>query len=55
MRDEPDRMDAAAKTNEEWVAYKSDGGLKGFSTDLTPRVTGATPAVIRSITCSAAR
>ena len=33
------RMDAAAKTNEEWVAYKYDAGLKGFSTDLTPRVT----------------
>jgi len=33
------RMDAAAKTNEPWVAYKYDGGLKGFSTDLTPRVT----------------
>jgi hypothetical protein len=33
------RMDAAATTNEEWVAYKYDGGLKGLSTDLTPRVT----------------
>jgi hypothetical protein len=33
------RMDAAAKTSEEWVAYKYDAGLKGFSTDLTPRVT----------------
>ncbi len=22
-----------------WVAYKYDAGLKGFSTDLTPRVT----------------
>ena len=33
------RMDAAAKTNEPWVAYKYDAGLKGFSTDLTPRVT----------------
>jgi hypothetical protein len=33
------RMDAAARTNEEWVAYKYDAGLKGFSTDLTPRVT----------------
>jgi len=32
------RMDAAAKTSEEWVAYKYDAGLKGFSTDLTPRV-----------------
>src|SRR5580765_5125884 len=33
------RMDAAAKTNEPWVAYKYDAGLKGLSTDLTPRVT----------------
>ena len=33
------RMDAAATTHEEWVAYKYDAGLKGFSTDLTPRVT----------------
>jgi hypothetical protein len=33
------RMDAAAKTSEEWVAYKYDAGLKGLSTDLTPRVT----------------
>ena len=33
------RMDAAAKTSEEWIAYKYDAGLKGFSTDITPRVT----------------
>jgi hypothetical protein len=33
------RMDAAATTREDWVAYKYDGGLKGLSTDLTPRVT----------------
>src|SRR5439155_6355631 len=33
------RMDAAAKTSEQWVAYKYDAGLKGFATDLTPRVT----------------
>src|SRR2546425_3450628 len=33
------RMDAAARTSEQWVAYKYDAGLKGFSTDLTPRVT----------------
>jgi hypothetical protein len=33
------RMDAAAKTSEEWIAYKYDAGLKGFSTDATPRVT----------------
>ena len=33
------RMDAAATTREEWVAYKYDAGLKGLSTDLTPRVT----------------
>ena len=33
------RMDALAKTNEEWIAYKYDAGLKGFTTALTPRVT----------------
>src|SRR5262245_31990322 len=33
------RMDAAAKTSEEWIAYKYDAGLKGFSTESTPRVT----------------
>jgi hypothetical protein len=33
------RMDAAAKTSEEWIAYKYDAGLKGFSTEVTPRVT----------------
>ena len=33
------RMDAMATTREEWVAYKYDAGLKGLSTDLTPRVT----------------
>ena len=27
------RMDAVAKTSEEWVAYKYDAGLSGFSTD----------------------
>ena len=27
------RMEALAKTNEEWIAYKYDAGLKGFSTD----------------------
>src|SRR5207244_11354521 len=27
------RMDAAAKTSEQWVAYKYDAGLKGSSTD----------------------
>src|SRR5438874_8261609 len=32
------RMDAAATTHEEWVAYKYDAGLKGLSTDLTSRV-----------------
>jgi len=32
------RMDAVASTNDEWVAYKYDGGLRGFSTALTPRV-----------------
>jgi hypothetical protein len=33
------RMDAVAGTDEPWVAYKYEAGLKGFSTDLTPRVT----------------
>jgi hypothetical protein len=33
------RMDAVASTNEPWVAYKYEAGLKGLSTDLTPRVT----------------
>src|SRR5215510_8426768 len=33
------RMDALATTKEEWIAYKYEAGLKGFSTDLTPRVT----------------
>ncbi len=33
------RMDAIASTQEEWVAYKYDAGLGGFSTALTPRVT----------------
>src|SRR6266851_8992129 len=33
------RMDAVASTSEPWVAYKYDAGLKGFSTDVTPRVT----------------
>ena len=32
------RMDALASTREEWVAYKYDAGLTGFSTALTPRV-----------------
>ena len=32
------RMDAVASTNDQWVAYKYDGGLAGFSTALTPRV-----------------
>jgi hypothetical protein len=33
------RMDALAATGEEWIAYKYEAGLKGFSTELTPRVT----------------
>ena len=33
------RMDAVASTAEPWVAYKYDGGLRGFSTDLMPAVT----------------
>jgi hypothetical protein len=32
------RMDALATTSEEWIAYKYEAGLKGFSTDVTPRV-----------------
>jgi hypothetical protein len=32
------RMDAIAKTEEQFVAYKYDAGLKGFSTDVMPRV-----------------
>ena len=32
------RMDAIAKTDEPFVAYKYDAGLKGFSTDVLPRV-----------------
>ena len=33
------QMDAIARTNEPWVAYKYDAGLKGFSTTTMPRVT----------------
>ena len=33
------RMDAVASTQEEWVAYKYDAGLSGFSPAVTPRVT----------------
>jgi len=33
------RMDALAKTNEPFVAYKFDAGLKGFSTDTLTRMT----------------
>ena len=33
------RMDALARTTEEWVAYKFDAGLSGFTTGLTPQVT----------------
>jgi hypothetical protein len=32
------RMDALATTTAEWIAYKYEAGLKGFSTDLAPRV-----------------
>ncbi len=32
------RMDAVAKTDEPWVAYKYEAGLKGFSTGLVPRL-----------------
>jgi hypothetical protein len=33
------RMEAIAKTNEQWIAYKYEGGLKGLTTDLMSRVT----------------
>ncbi len=33
------QMDAVARTNEPWVAYKYDAGLKGFSTATMPKVT----------------
>ena len=32
------RMDAIASTREEWIAYKYEAGLGGFSTDLMPQV-----------------
>jgi hypothetical protein len=32
------RMEALAKTSEQWIAYKYDAGLKGFSTALMSRV-----------------
>ena len=32
------RMDAIASTREEWVAYKYDGGLSGFTSTITPSV-----------------
>jgi hypothetical protein len=32
------RMEAIAKTDQPWVAYKYDAGLKGFSTEVTPQV-----------------
>ncbi len=32
------QMDAIARTNEPWVAYKYDAGLKGFSTGTMPKV-----------------
>ena len=32
------RMEALAKTKEEWIAYKYEGGLKGFSTALMSQV-----------------
>ena len=49
------RMDALATTKEEWIAYKYEAGLKGFSTDAdAARRRGATPAACRSRTSSAA-
>ena len=39
------QMDAIARTNEPWVAYKYDAGLKGFSTaTMPPSSSGAIPA-----------
>jgi hypothetical protein len=32
------RMEALAKTNEQWIAYKYDAGLKGFSTTTLSRL-----------------
>jgi hypothetical protein len=32
------RMDALASTQEQFVAYKYDAGLKGFATDMLPRL-----------------
>jgi hypothetical protein len=32
-------MEALASTRQEWVAYKYDAGLSGFTTRMTPRVT----------------
>ena len=49
------RMEALAKTTDEWIAYKYDGGLKGFSTASAVRTSsGTTPAASRSTTSSAA-
>jgi hypothetical protein len=33
------RMEALAKTSEQWIAYKYEAGLKGFTTDVMQRVT----------------
>jgi hypothetical protein len=33
------RMEALAKTSEQWIAYKYEAGLKGFITDVMQRVT----------------
>ena len=33
------RMDAMAKTSEQWIAYKYEAGLQGLSTDLLNRLT----------------
>jgi hypothetical protein len=33
------RMEALAKTSEQWIAYKYDAGLKGFTTDTLNRLT----------------
>jgi hypothetical protein len=33
------RMEAVAKTDQQWIAYKYDAGLKGFSSDMLNRLT----------------
>ena len=49
-----DRMDALANTNEEWVAYKYDGGAQGAVHRPDAGRRGSTPAATRSGRSSAA-